>query len=90
MTDLNDNSCIISIKQHTKMKETIPYCDLKITSNDFRKITLIAEGKAINKAISISEILKNKYEFLDSINKLDSSPSNPQEPLFTIILQKKE
>lgn len=77
---------LINLHQHTNMKRTIGYCETRISADDFNHFTLIAEGKAVNKCISIAEILKRNHSSLKQENKLDESPDHTDEPRLTIIL----
>lgn len=76
----------ISIKQHTVMNRTIAYCESKITEKSFTQITLVGESKAVNKCISIAEILKRSHPTLKQETILDESPEHSDEPRLTITL----
>jgi hypothetical protein len=70
----------VAIKQHTVMSRTIGYCQSGIASPTFRHLTLVAEGKAVNKCISILEILKRDHPELSPSIILDASPASSNEP----------
>ena len=80
---------VFVVKQGTHMKELIPICDEIICKHDFKQLSLMGEGKAVNKTISISEILKKKYNLTDAV-ALSNSDSKENEPALTIILKKSE
>jgi hypothetical protein len=68
------------------MSRTIGYCDERISSPDFTQVTLIGEGKSVNKAISIGEILKRSHPHIRYEIALDESPTTENEPRLTITL----
>jgi hypothetical protein len=76
----------VAVKQHTAMSRTIDYCEKVIASPTFTHLTLIAEGKAVNKCISIVEILKRVHPSLSPSIALDESPASPGEPRLTATL----
>ncbi|KAK8891272.1 ribonuclease P [Tritrichomonas musculus] len=78
----------VSIKEHTVMKRTIAYCEEKINEETFTQIILIGESKAVNKCISIAEILKRSHPNLKQTSILDESPERSDEPRLTITLSK--
>ena len=77
----------ICIKQHSQMKSILDICDEEISKNDFISITLIGEGKSVNKTISIAEILKNKYPNLSQLSRLE--PNELLEPKLIIEINHK-
>ena len=77
---------IVSIKQHTVMNRTIAYCESVIAGESFNQITLIGESKAVNKCISIAEILKRSHPTLKQKTVLDESPEHSDEPRLQITL----
>jgi DNA-binding protein len=77
---------VVMIKEHTVMARTIPYCDTQLSTPDFQQLTLVAEGKAVNKCISILEILKRTHTGITSSITLDASPRTPDEPRLTVVL----
>jgi hypothetical protein len=79
---------VVSVKEHTVMARTIAYCDAKIAEPAFAKLTLVAESKAVNKCISILEILKRTHGELIPTVTLDESPATPDEPRLTVVLQR--
>jgi DNA-binding protein len=83
-----DASNVVSIKQHTVMSKTIAYCDSRIVDPTFTQVTLIGEGKAVNKCISIVEILKRTHTDIVSQITLDESPNTENEPRLTVLLSK--
>lgn len=76
----------VFIKQHTVMNRTIAYCESKFTEESFKQLTLIGESKAVNKCISIAEILKRSHPKLKQETTLDESPEHSDEPRLTIKL----
>lgn len=78
---------VFVVKQGTHMKELIAKCDEQISKPEFKQVSLIGEAKAVNKVISISEILKKKYNLVDSI-ALTQSDTKENEPKLTIVLKK--
>lgn len=77
---------IVNVKQHTQMKTLIEYCEKRIDSDNFQGISIVGEEKAVNKAISIAEILKNKYSLVETTKLEESVTKN--EPKLTITLKK--
>lgn len=86
MEEKERNPNIITLHQHTNMKRTIGYCETRISAEDFQQIILIAEGKAVNKCISITEILKRNHPALKQENNLTESPNHTDEPQLSITL----
>ena len=80
---------VINIKQHTSICRTTNYCEPLITSENFNYIIFVAENKAVNKCISICEILKRKYRFLKEDGDLGVS-DNGVEPKVVIKLYKEK
>ena len=78
----------VSVKQHTVMNRTLRYCEEKITGDDFTELVLVGEGKAVNKAISILEILKRKCSGIVSTISLDESPNTNGEPRLRIVISR--
>ena len=83
-------SFVFEIKQNTKMKTIIEKCDEHIEKDDFDQIIFIGESKGVNKTISISQILLNKYPQLMETTNLGLSEKMKNEPKLTIILTKKK
>jgi len=79
---------IVHVKTHSTMSNIIGYCEKVIQSPSFEIITLIAEGKAVNKCVSISEILFGKFPELKRSITLDESPSEKCEPKLQIVFLK--
>ncbi|EAY06166.1 hypothetical protein TVAG_098770 [Trichomonas vaginalis G3] len=77
---------VVNVKQHTQMKTLIEYCEKRIDSDNSPGITIVGEEKAVNKAISIAEILKNKYSLIETTTLEESVAKN--EPKLTIYLKK--
>jgi DNA-binding protein len=81
---------VVPIKQHTVMARTIAYCDAKIGDEGFAGLTLVAEGKAVNKCISVVEILKRNHTDIAAEIHLDESEQTPNEPRLRVALSKPE
>ena len=81
---------VFEIKQNTKMKTIIEKCDEIVGKCDFDQIIFIGESKGVNKTISISQILLNKYSQLTQTTNLGISEKIKNEPKLTIIVTKKK
>lgn len=78
----------VRIRQHTSMERTLMYCEAKIVDGTCDNLVLVAEGKAVNKCISITEILKRKHEFVKTEIHLQESPTTESEPMLRIVISK--
>jgi DNA-binding protein len=79
----------VAVKQHSVMSHVIGFCESKMSESGFSGLTLVADGKAVNKAISIHEILTRKHARFTSEISLSASPSNPDEPSLRITVSQK-
>ena len=89
IVQMND-SLILEIKQHSKIRIMIEKCEECINKPDFKEIRLIGEGKSVNKALSISQLLQKKYPQLQETTNLALSETMKNEPKLTLILTKIE
>ena len=80
---------VYQVKQRSSIKEVIEFCKSRIEGEEFHGISLVGESKAVNKTISISEILKKIYPDLTQSIQLESSEKDENEPKLTIIVSKK-
>lgn len=80
---------IVPVKQHSQMKNIIEYCEKQLSDRAFPGLSLVGEEKAVNKVISIAEILKNKHDLLMA-TLLEESTDSPNEPKLTITLSMKQ
>lgn len=78
----------VLVKQHTVMSRTIRYCEEQIAKDGFSELVLVGEGKAVNKAISILEILKRKCEGIDSVVELGEAEAGNGEPRLRIVVRR--
>lgn len=79
---------IISVKQHTTISRTVEYCEKLIAEPNFDFLVLVGEGKAVNKCISMCEIIKRKHTELKQECTLSESGNGADEPKLAIKLYK--
>lgn len=79
----------VAVKQHSVMANVIRFCESKMAEQEFTGLTLVAEGKAVNKAISINEIIKRKHVGFTSEVALVPSQTNQDEPMLRISISRR-
>lgn len=87
----SDDACEVRITQQGKPRNYISYA-MNLFTNGSERIVLKAMGRAINKAVTIAEILKRKMP-LHQVNRLTSSEIidvfEPLEEGLDVVLNKR-
>ena len=74
----------VDVYQHSKISNVVAKCEKLL--EETKKLCIIGESKAVNKTLTILEILKRNEKNLDYDIKLDESSSCENEPKLTIYL----
>lgn len=85
---MSSDLCTILVKQHTKMNTVMEFIEKQILNSEIKIILIQGESYAVNKVISISEILKRKYPDIPQSQELSESQRLPNEPLYCVTLKK--